>query len=177
MAGKSVAMAYALGMDLFDIALLASTLLCGLVAGFVFAFAIVVMPGIRTLEDRDYLRAFAVMDGVIQRNQPVFMLVWIGSIVAIVVTFGLGLGRLEGAERLLLMAATALYLGAVQLPTMAINVPLNNRLQQLNIDGLPEPELRRARQDFEPRWTRWNTIRTWCATATTGLLAVLLLRL
>jgi hypothetical protein len=49
-------------MDWIHLALGLSTLLCSLVAGFVFAFAVVVMPGIQTLSDRDYLRAFKVMD-------------------------------------------------------------------------------------------------------------------
>ena len=52
------------------------------VAGVVFAFAVVVMPGIRTLPDADFLRAFQVIDRVIQDNQPLFLLVWVGSIVA-----------------------------------------------------------------------------------------------
>jgi hypothetical protein len=30
---------------------------------------------------------------------------------------------------------------------------------------------------FEPRWTRWNTIRTFFATVTSALLIILVLRL
>ena len=59
--------------------LIAATVLNGLVAGFVFAFAVVVMPGLGTLPDRDFLRAFKRVDGVIQDNQPLFILVWVGS--------------------------------------------------------------------------------------------------
>jgi uncharacterized membrane protein len=37
-----------------------------LVAGFLFAFAAVIMPGIRSLGDRAFIRAFQVIDRVIQ---------------------------------------------------------------------------------------------------------------
>ena len=43
---------------LFLAALLLATLLCALVAGFLFAFAVVVMPGIATLDDTGFLRGF-----------------------------------------------------------------------------------------------------------------------
>ncbi len=65
-------------MDQIQIAVFLSTLLCSLVAGFVFAFTIVIMPGIKSLSDHDFLQAFNVMDRVIQNNQPIFVLVWLG---------------------------------------------------------------------------------------------------
>ena len=71
-------------MGIFQIALLVATFLCSLVAGLLFVFAVVVMPGIGNLNDREFIRAFQVMDRVIQNNQPLFMLVWLGSVVALV---------------------------------------------------------------------------------------------
>ena len=53
-----------------EIALGLASFFCSLVAGFLFAFAVVVMPGIRHLGDREFLLAFQEMDGVIQRGQP-----------------------------------------------------------------------------------------------------------
>lgn len=164
-------------MDLFELAVALSALLCALVAGLVFTFAVVVMPGIQRLGDRDFLRAFQVMDGVIQRNQPLFMLVWVGSVVALLVTAVLGLWWLAGVERLLLLLAAAVYLFGVQLPTGVVNVPLNNRLQARDLDSLSEAQLREARADFEGRWMRWNTIRTVLAILASGLLLGLLLRI
>ena len=75
---------------MFHIAIILAALLCSLVAGFVFAFAFVVMPGLRKLEDREFIRGFQVMDRVIQDNQPVFMLVWVGSVVVLVLSALLG---------------------------------------------------------------------------------------
>jgi uncharacterized membrane protein len=151
--------------------------LCSMVAGFLVAFALVVMPGLRTLDDASYLRAFQVVDRVIQDNQPLFMLLWVGSIVAMLVALSLGFGSLEGTNRMLLLGAGALYLGGVQLPTVTVNVPLNDRVQTLDVDRLDAGALRESRAGFEPRWNRWNVIRTGLATVSVGLLILLLTRM
>ena len=164
-------------MDLFETTLIVATLFCSLVAGFVFAFAVVVMPGIRQFNDRDYLRSFKLIDGVIQNNQPVFMLVWIGSIISLVSASLLSLWHLEEAERLPLFVATVAYLLGVQVSTFTINVPLNNQLQVMNLEGATDTEIKRARSAFEPRWTRWNTVRTAVATLVSLVLLVILFRL
>ena len=164
-------------MGIFQIALIVATLLCSLVAGFVFAFAVVVMPGIKGLPDREFIRAFRVMDGVIQNNQPMFVFVWVGSVVVLVATAVLGFGELDGEGRLLMIVATLIYILGVQVPTFTINVPLNNRLQALDVDAVNDTARKGARTDFEPRWTRWNSIRTALASLVSTLLMILLLRL
>jgi uncharacterized membrane protein len=164
-------------MGFFEIVLMLATLLCSLAAGLVFTFAIVVMPGIRSLDDRGFLRAFQVMDRVIQNNQPLFMLVWMGSIVTVVTATVLGFGQLEGVERMLLILGALIYLLGVQLPTVTINIPLNNRLQTLDVDTMDEAMLKAARKDFEPRWNQWNSTRTGFAIVASALFMLLLFRL
>ena len=162
---------------IFQIALILATFLCSLAAGFVLAFALVVMPGIRSLNDREFIRAFQVMDRVIQNNQPIFVLVWVGSVVALVTSAALGIGQLDGAGRLLIIFAALAYLLGVQLPTFTINVPLNNKLQTLDVDAMNETTQKAARKDFEPRWNLWNSIRTALASLVSALLMILLFRL
>jgi uncharacterized membrane protein len=157
-----------------QIALLAATLLCALVAGFLFAFAVVVMPGIRRLPDGDFLRAFQAIDGVIQRGQPLFGLVWLGSVVALVAALFLGIGQLAGPGRLLLGVAAAGYVLGVQLPTFIVNVPLNNELRAMDVEGAEGATCRAARERFEARWTRWNRMRTVVAILVTAALLALL---
>ena len=70
-------------MDFLDISLIFSILSCSLVTGFIFTYAIVVLPGFSKLDDKEYIRAFQVTDEVIQNNQPLFMLTWIGSIISV----------------------------------------------------------------------------------------------
>lgn len=164
-------------MGIFQIALIVATLLCSLVAGFLFAFAVVVMPGVRSLNDREFLRAFQVMDRVIQNNQPLFMLVWMGSVVALVTSIVVGIGRLDGADRLLLIAAAVAYLLGVQLPTVTKNIPLNNALKIMDVNAMNDTAHHAARIEFEPRWNQWNAIRTAFAGLTSALLIILLFRL
>lgn len=164
-------------MGIFQLTLIAATLLCSLVAGFLFAFAAVVMPGIGNLGSGEFLRAFQVIDRVIQNNQPLFLLVWMGSVAALLASAVLGFGQLDGVGRLLLIGAVLVYLLGVQLPTVTINIPLNNTVQSLAIDGMDETAHEAARRDFESRWNRWNSIRTVLAILVSVLLIVLLIRL
>ena len=70
-------------VTLFQAVLMLATGLCSLVAGFLFAFAVVVMPGIRRLDDAAFIRTFQAIDRVIQDGQPLFLLVWVGSVLAL----------------------------------------------------------------------------------------------
>ena len=105
------------------------------------------------------------------------MLAWVGSALAAIVAGAMGGWALEGVERLIVIAAGIVYLLGVQVPTIVVNVPLNNRLQRLDVATLGEAALRQAREAFEPRWNRWNAIRTACATLATVLLLLVLLRI
>ena len=174
---NGVAMIVSDTMELIQFAVLLSALLCSLVAGLVLTFAIVVMPGIRTLGNRDFLKSFKAMDRVIQDNQPVFMVVWLGSALVLLASTVLGIWRLEGLDRLLLVVACAIYFFGVHVPTVMINIPLNNRLQSQDLDTLTDSALLATTEVFESRWMRWNTIRTVVATLTTVLLLILLIRL
>ncbi|ELS04525.1 putative integral membrane protein [Xenococcus sp. PCC 7305] len=162
---------------IFQLTLISATFLCSLVAGFLFAFAVVVMPGLKSLNDREFIWAFQVVDGVIQKNQPIFVLVWVGSVLALLTSAVLGIRQLDGAERLLITFSTLIYLFGVQLPTFTINVPLNNKLQTLKPDTMDEKMQKAARREFEPRWNLWNSIRTPLACLTSVLLIILLFRL
>tara|TARA_B100000003_G_scaffold172197_1_gene159934 strand:- start:383 stop:883 length:501 start_codon:yes stop_codon:yes gene_type:complete len=146
--------------EFFVFALVLAILLCTLVSGLLFGFAVVVMPGVAKLSDRDFLLAFKHMDGIIQNNQPLFMLVWVGSILSVLVSAILGTMDLSGQEAVLLWIGCGWYLLGVQLPTIVFNIPLNNTIQALEIDKLNESELTNSRVNFEAKWNRWNDIRT-----------------
>jgi len=163
-------------MGIFQTALILSTFLCSLVAGFLFAYAIVVMPGIKNLNDREFIRTFQVTDRIIQNNPPIFMLVWLGSVIAIIVSALYGIGRLQGVDLFLLVLAVLAYVLGVQVLTIAIHLPLNNKLQTLNVDGMNETDIRVARNDFEPRWNTANLIRAAIASCVSVLLIILLFR-
>ena len=157
----------------FTASLISTTLLCALVAGLVLGFAVVVMPGIAKLPDRDFLAAFKRMDGIIQDRQPIFMLVWVGSILSTLVTLVLGTLELSGVARGVLWVACGLYLLAVQGPTIRFNIPLNNAVQVLAIESLDEQGLADARTQFEAPWNRWNRFRSLAASLSVVALLIL----
>ena len=152
-------------MTIFIEFLIVSTLLCALVTGFIFTYAVVVMPGFAKLDDRDFIRAFQVTDGVIQNNQPLFMLAWVGSIVSVVATMILGFIELHGIDRWTVIAIGFVYLLGVQGITIRVHLPLNNRLQRLEIDEMDPESLSKERNKFETRWNYFNNIRTLIAFA------------
>ena len=165
-----------MNMDPLHVTLMLSILFCSLVAGLLFGFAIVVMPGIAKLTDKEYLLAFKHMDGIIQNNQPLFILVWAGSILSVIVTLVLGVMNLNGMQMYLLSTASVLYLLGVQLPTFRFNIPLNNSLQSLDIEKLNETESTLFRSNFEASWNRWNRFRTVNAIVTVSIFLLVLLR-
>lgn len=162
---------------IFNFALVLSALLCSLVAGLLFAYAIVVMPGIRALDNKHFIKTFQVTDRIIQNRHPLFMLVWVGSAVAITATAIAGFNSLHGIDLILMLAATGGYLMGVQAPTIAVNLPLNAALQRLDVEHCSEEDLQRARLAFEQRWNKFNQIRTAVACGVTVILLVLLLNL
>jgi uncharacterized membrane protein len=162
---------------IFNTVLILATLLCSLVAGFLFAFAVVAMPGIARLDDSSFIRAFQVMDGVIQDNHPMFMFVWVGSALALIASAAIGFSQLEGLNRVILVIATVAYLLGVQFPTVRVNIPLNNEIQTVRVDQINGQEAAKARSEFESQWNRWNLIRSIVATLVALALIVLLLRM
>ena len=161
-------------MDLLDISLIFSILFCSLVGGFIFTYAIVVMPGLSNLNDKDFLRAFQVTDAIIQNKQPLFLFIWIGSIVAILTTVLVALLIVGLKETWLIVLIGIAYLLGVQGITIAIHIPLNNHIQKLKIQEQNDKTLADERLKFETKWNFFNTIRTGIAISVSGLLLILL---
>ena len=161
-------------MDLLDVALIFSILSCSLVGGFIFTYAIVVMPGLSSLSDKDFLRAFQVTDAIIQGNQPLFMFTWVGSIVAMFMMIVVSSVRVELAEAWPIVLISVAYLVGVQGITAAFHIPLNNHIQNLIIEDLNDETLADERLKFEAKWNLFNYIRTVIALSVSFLLLIIL---
>lgn len=161
--------------SIFPIVLVSATLLVALTAGFLFAFAVVAMPGLKKLNDGEFIRAFQSIDGIIQNNQPLFMLVWMGSVLLLIAAAIIGFGQLESLQRNLLLAATVLYIIGVQAPTIAVNVPRNNVIQTVKVDTANASALQLARIEFEDSWNRSNQFRAVMSVIVTAILLSLML--
>ena len=159
-------------MDLLDISLISSITLCSLVSGFIFTYAIVVMPGLSNLADKEFIRAFQVTDAVIQNNQPIFMFTWIGSIVSLLITILTSVVGFELSETWLVVLFSVIYLLGVHGITIAIHIPLNNHIQKVEIEELNDEAITDERVKFERKWNFFNNIRTSISISVSLLLLI-----
>ena len=150
-------------MEILNISLFFSTLLCSLVTGFILTYAIVVMPGLSKLDDKEFIKAFQVTDGIIQNNQPIFILIWVGSIISVLGTIITSILSLGIVEAWLIIFAGVIYLLGVQGITISIHLPLNKHIQKIDTNSINSQTLSEVRKNFETKWNYFNNIRTGIA--------------
>ena len=135
------------------------------------------MPGFSKLEDKEFLRAFQVTDGVIQNNQPLFMLTWVGSIISVLSVMAISILSLGVSEAWIIFVVGLIYLLGVQGITVSIHLPLNNHIQKIDINDMNNQSLNEERTNFEMRWNHFNNIRTFIAfSASLSFLLILIAR-
>ena len=135
------------------------------------------MPGFSKLEDKEFLRAFQVTDGVIQNNQPLFMLTWVGSIISVLSVMAISILSLGVSEAWIIFVVGLIYLLGVQGITVSIHLPLNNHIQKIDINDMNNQSLNEERTNFEMRWNYFNNIRTFIAFSTSlSFLLILMAR-
>lgn len=138
----------------------------GLLAGLFFSFAVAISPGLRQLEDQQYVRTFRAVNNAILN--PAFLLVFFA---APLTACGAVLTSLASGNHTAL-PWTAIGAGGSVVTfvvTAVVNVPLNNRLARATTTV---EEMTAARRAFEPRWSKWNTVRA--LTSTTALVCFVL---
>jgi uncharacterized membrane protein len=147
--------------------MLGATLTVGLMAGLFAAFSYAVMPGLSRSDDRTFVQAMRGINTAILN--PWFAVCFGGALVFLVAA---ALTHLRAPQRPVLpwiIAALVLYV-AVLVVTMAINVPLNDKLEAAA--GLDQASgLAAARSSFEGAWVTWNLVRAIASTAAFGCLS------
>lgn len=148
------------------LSLVAATTLVGLSAGFFVAYVSSVTRGLADVSDVTYVETFQAINASV-RN-PLFGMIFFGSVPALVVAIGLNWTAASPVRRILLVLSLPLYL-AVIMVTGTGNVPLNNDLADLVVSS---PEMAtQARSVFEQDWNRLNLVRTLLAVASFASLA------
>ena len=139
------------------IGLLSSIILTGLSAGFFVAWSVSVIPGTLKVADIVYLETMQSINRAILN--PVFFLVFFGSVILLFISTVLEFNTNKPAFYLML-AATLVYLfGTIGVTGMG-NVPLNNQLDVMNLKTLGSAELSEFRQMYETDWNRLHTYKT-----------------
>ena len=150
-------------MNFLEISLFLSVLFCALTTGFILTYSIVIMPGLSKLDDKAFIKAFQVTDRIIQNNQPIFILIWLGSIISVFSTIIVSIFSLGILEAWLIIFASVVYLLGVQVITITIHLPLNRRIQNIDINSTNSQTLSDERKNFETKWNYFNNIRTGIA--------------
>jgi uncharacterized membrane protein len=135
------------------------------------------MPGFSKLNDKDFIRAFQVTDNIIQNNQPLFMLIWIGSILSVISTIVFSIFNINADYSIFIIVTGFFYLIGVQGLTISIHIPLNNNIHKIDVDKEDELKLNEVRKEFEIKWNYYNRIRTVVAFTVTTLLMLILLNI
>jgi uncharacterized membrane protein len=146
-------------MDILKISLFAATFLMGLIAGLFYSYSCSVNLGLSKLSDIEYLKAMKSINKEILN--PWFFLSFMGSLVVTPLSTWLYY-ETNGTDAsfYLLLTASMLYVLGVFGVTVVGNVPLNNALEKLDIEGGAHQEMSTKRIDFEIPWNRFHFIRT-----------------
>ena len=147
----------------------ACTLWVGVMAGFFFAFSVVVMPGFDEAAPLTSMAAMQAINAAV--DNAIFFLGFFGAPVLCLAVIARALVRRDRTGWLG-VAAGVIYLVGVFGVTVAFNVPLNDDLAALD-PTLPANAP--AMTDYIAEWTAWNHVRTLAGIAAFALLAAGLL--
>lgn len=153
--------------DAQTIVLFFVTLLTGLSAGLCFTWTNAVTPGIGQLDNLSYLKSFQQMNRVI--INPTFMVVFFGPLFLHIVNVFLSWIYSVNTLGILALSASLYIVGVIGV-TIFGHVPLNERLDQADLEKISIEELCLLRDHFESRWNRLHRVRTG-----TGIFSFLLL--
>ncbi|MEO3873787.1 anthrone oxygenase family protein [Nonomuraea sp. B12E4] len=144
------------------VAAIVALVLNGLMAGLYFAFSVSVMPALDAI-DQD--QATAAMRSVNQKIlNPVFLLAFTLSPVLSLLAGVLLLVSGASVPGIVALAAAVVCFAGSILVTSVVNVPLNNALNEGNVDW----------PGYSSRWTRWNHLRGWACVLSVVLLGAAL---
>ena len=102
------------------------------------------------------------------------MMVWLGSIISVSDAMVMASTVSTPTGNWSIIATGFSYLLGVQGPTIFIHLPLNKRIQSVNVDEMNLEALLDQRVLFEARWTRFNKLRTSIAYMATASFIIIL---
>ncbi len=146
--------------SLMDLALLVSTLGCGLMAGFFFAFSILVMKALGAIPPAHGISAMQSINVTV--INPWFLVPFFGIAVLSVLLSIAAVLRWHEPGAAYVVAGGLLYFLGTFMVTMLFNVPRNNALAGVAATSTEGAALW---ADYLIAWTKWNHVRTIAALA------------
>ena len=133
---------------------------CGLVAGALFAFSVLVMPALRRLPAVSGVAAMQQIN--IVAMEPAFSAVFLGAMAACLLAVMCALVSWRRAEARWILAGGLLYLLGTFAVTVAVHVPLNYALAKTELGSSESVALW---ANYLATWTLWNHVRVVAAVA------------
>lgn len=153
-----------------NIVLVLAGTLTALIAGLLYAFNVAVVPALRASKPTHHI---AVMQAINTKiKNPVFFLSFMGPTVLLPLAAYL---HRSTPEFVLLVAAAVLHILGTNGVTISGNLPLNDKLEQVDVTQLSDGEADRIRQAFQGTgtpWMRCHNIRTLASIAAVALVLV-----
>ena len=142
------------------------TIWTGVMAGFFWAFTVVVMRGLQGAETEP-AAAMSAMQGINNSVQSVqFAIFFFGAPILCLLAIGQGIILRDNPWRLIDAAAGLVYIVGVLLVTFTQNIPLNDDLDKLDASNPADAALM---GQWINDWSMWNDVRT-----ISGIVAVVL---
>jgi uncharacterized membrane protein len=157
--------------SLIDLAVFVSALGTGLMAGFFFAFSILVMKALGAIQPAQGISAMQSINIVV--INPWFMTPFMGMAVMSAILIVTAVARWSEPGAAYILAGGVLYLLGTFGVTMVFNVPRNNALAAV---APASAEGAALWADYLVTWTRWNHVRTIAALASAATFFVALTR-
>jgi uncharacterized membrane protein len=157
-------------MNPANIILVSGGTLTGLLAGLFYAFNVAFIPALRHLKGTEHIAAMQAVN--VKIINPVFFLSFFGP--AILLPLGAIL-YWEKSQFGLLVAASLLHiLGGIGVTAMG-NIPLNDRLEKVDVSQTSEADADQIRKEFQGSgtpWMFWHNVRTLAEIAATALVVI-----
>lgn len=152
---------------------ISTILLTGLSAGLCFTWTNAITPGIGRLDDLGYLQSFQEMNRAI--INPIFLIVFFGPFFLHIINVYLNRNQ-PSAIFWMVFTAGILYIAGVIVITIFGNIPLNELLENAELEMLSPDSLKQLRNNFENKWNLLHLIRTITAVLSFVLLIITLLQ-
>jgi uncharacterized membrane protein len=143
---------------------------CGLMAGLFFAFSNTVMRSLAKLPSDQAISAMQLLN--VEIINPIFLLVFVGSVICCIATIMLSLTSEASKNSALAVSGAAIYLLGSIVVTAVFNIPRNNALAAISQNPI---ESAAFWSTYLSEWTFWNHIRLVAATVSFALLSLSLL--
>jgi uncharacterized membrane protein len=148
-------------MNVASVSLALAVISTALITGLFYGYSCSVNPGLARLSDNAYLAAMQNINRAIQN--PLFFSSFFGALLLLPVAAFFNY-QIRPARCYLLLVATLVYAAGVIGITVACNIPFNNTLDSLSLNGISAPEAKAARLAFEGSWNKWHAVRTLFST-------------